>query len=194
MALPVMALRTTALAALGFAALFAAAPARAAEWALDPAASRLGFSGTQAGAPFTGRFRRFTAEIRFDPAAPEAGRVVVLVDLASAETGDAQRDGALPQPEWFDAKTNPQARFEATRFVARGGDAYEASGSLTIRGVRQDVALPFRLAVTGDTARATGRLDLVRTAFGVGQGPWASGQWVALEVGVDLDVTARRVP
>jgi hypothetical protein len=40
-----------------------------------------------------------------------------------------------------------------------------------------------------DEARATGHLDLVRTDFGVGQGPWTSGQWVALEV-----VTSRVTP
>ena len=33
---------------------------------------------------------------------------------------------------------------------------------------------------------------LVRGAFGVGQGPWASGQWVGLDVGVDVDIVATR--
>jgi polyisoprenoid-binding protein YceI len=115
---------------------------------------------------------------------------VVDIDLASAETGDAQRDASLPQAEWFDVKAASQARFEATRFVAKGNDASEAIGRLTIRGIRRDAVLPFRLTRTGATARAVGHLDLVRTQFGVGQGPWASGQWVALEVGVDIDLTA----
>jgi polyisoprenoid-binding protein YceI len=115
---------------------------------------------------------------------------VVDIDLASAEIGDAQRDASLPQAAWFDVKAASQARFEATRFVAKGGDASEAIGSLTIRGIRRDAVLLFRLTRAGATARAVGHLDLVRTQFGVGQGPWASGQWVALEVGVDIDLTA----
>ncbi|MFK3889550.1 MULTISPECIES: hypothetical protein [Sphingomonadaceae] len=35
-------------------------------------------------------------------------------------------------------------------------------------------------------------LQLLRNAFGVGQGAWSSGQWVALEVGVDIDIVATR--
>ena len=183
-------------ARLAFAAALAATPlavpacAQAAAWTVDVAKSRIGFSGIQVGAPFQGRFKRFSAQITFDPAAPETGHAVVDIDLASAETGDDQRDTSLPQAEWFDVKATPQARFEATRFVAKDGDAYEAVGSLTIRGIRRDAVLPFRLTRTGATARAVGHLDLVRTQFGVGQGPWASGQWVALEVGVDIDLAA----
>ncbi|WP_375465519.1 YceI family protein [uncultured Methylobacterium sp.] len=176
---------------LAGALLVAASAARAADWIVDAGRSRIGFSGVQVGVPFQGRFRRFEAEIAFDPAAPESGHARILIDLTSAETGDVQRDEALPQAEWFDAKADKQARFEAARFVAKGGDAYEAVGSLTIRGVRRDATLPFRLTTEGGTAHAVGHLDLVRTNFGVGQGPWASGQWVALEVGVDVDLTAR---
>lgn len=177
---------------LAAALLTAPAGADAADWAVDAGQSRIGFSGVQVGVPFQGRFKRFEAKIAFDPAAPEAGHALVLIDLTSADTGDVQRDTALPQADWFDAKADGQARFEAARFVAKGGDAYEAVGSLTIRGVRKDAVLPFRLTLAGETAHAVGHLDLQRTAFGVGQGPWASGQWVALEVGVDVDLTARR--
>lgn len=181
---------TPAASLLAASLLVSPASARAAGWTVDAAASRIGFSGIQVGTPFQGRFTRFTAQIDFDPAAPETGRAQVEIDLTSAVTGDAQRDAALPQAEWFDTKANPQARFEATRFAARGGDAYEAVGTLTIRGIRRDAVLPFRLTRDGPKARAIGRLDLVRTQFGIGQGPWASGQWVALEVGVDVDLTA----
>lgn len=171
-----------------------AVPALATEWRVDPKASTLGFSGVQLGAPFSGRFGRFEATISFDPAKPEAGRASVLVDLASARTGDVQRDEALPQKDWFDAKATSQARFEAARFAAKADGTYEAVGTLTIRGVTRDLTLPFRLSVDGAQAHATGHTNLVRTDFGVGQGPWASGQWVALEVGVDVDLVATAMP
>lgn len=169
-----------------------ATPALASDWAVDPAKSRLGFSGVQNGAPFQGNFGKWTAEIAFDPAHPETGHAKVTIDLASAKTGDTQRDSALPQAEWFDVKAFPQASFEATGFVARGGDAYEAPGRLTIRGMAKDVVLPFTLAVTGDKAAAKGHLSLVRTGFGVGQGVWATGEWVALDVGIDVDLVATK--
>ena len=130
----------------------------------------------------------------FDPATPEKGHAVVLIDLASARTGDAQRDEALPQKDWFDVGKSPQARYEATRFVDKGKGNYEAVGTLEIRGTTRDAVLPFHLETAGDQAHAKGHLDLVRTSFGVGQGAWATGQWVALEVGVDVDLKATRVP
>jgi len=169
-----------------------ATPALAADWTVDVPHSHLGFSGVQNGAPFQGNFGTWTAEIAFDAAHPEAGHAKVTIDLASAKTGDVQRDGALPQAEWFDVKAFPHATFEATGFVAKGGDAYEAPGKLTIRGIGKDVVLPFTLAVTGDKAAAKGHLSLVRTGFGVGQGVWATAEWVGLDVGVDVDLVATK--
>lgn len=175
------------------AALTDAAPASAADsWIIDPARSRLGFRGTQMGAPFEGEFRRFTAEIVFDPDRPDSGHVLAVVDTGSAHTGDSQKDTALPQADWFDVGAFPEARFEAGSFRRTGPDSYEAIGSLTIRGMQRPVALPFTLADEGDATRATGRVQLIRTEFGVGQGQFATGDWVALEVDVTVDLVARR--
>jgi len=168
------------------------APAQAANWTVDRAKSHLNFSGVQTSAPFQGSFERWTAEIMFDLAHPEAAYVKVTIDLASAKTGDTQRDAALPQPEWFDVKRFPQATFEATGFIAKGGDAYETPGRLTIRDMSKVIVLPFTLTVTGNTANAKGHITLVRTSFGVGQGEWATSEWVALEVGVDFDLVATK--
>jgi polyisoprenoid-binding protein YceI len=176
------------------AVLLAPGHAVAADWRADPTKSSIRFSGVQVGAPFAGRFERFEATIAFDPAKPETGRATVLIDLTSARTGDVQRDEALPRKDWFDVKANAQARFEATRFVEKGSGNYEAVGTLTIRGMTRNVTLPFRLDLDGAQARAKGHLNLIRTDFGVGQGAWASGQWVALEVGVDVDLAASRMP
>lgn len=179
---------------LGLAAalLVSAVPATAAEWAIDPAKSAIKFSGVQVGAPFTGRFERFDAKVDFDPAKPEAGHATVLIDLASARTGDVQRDEALPQKDWFDVKSADQARFEASRFVDKGHGDYEAVGTLAIRGTSRPLTLPFHLTLDEGTARAAGHVGLIRTDFGVGQGPWASGQWVGLDVAVDIDLVAAR--
>jgi polyisoprenoid-binding protein YceI len=172
----------------------AASPALSAPWAVDPTRSTIRFSGVQVGTPFSGRFERFEARVAVDPAKPEAGRATVLVDLGSARTGDAQRDTALPQKDWFDVASASHARFEAARFVDKGGGDYEAVGDLTIRGAKRPLTLPFHLSLDGDRAHATGHVGLVRTDFGIGQGPWASGQWVALEVGVDIDLVATARP
>lgn len=168
--------------------------AQAADWVVDPGKSRLGFIGSQAGSPFDGRFSRWSAKIAFDSANPTVGTAVVDIDMASAVTGDRQKDDSLPQGEWFDAKAFPQARFEATAFRSKGGNAFDAVGSLRIRGVTKPVVLPFTLDITGPTAHAKGRLDLLRTDYGVGQGPWKAADMVALEVAVTIDLVATVAP
>ncbi|MDO8606685.1 MAG: YceI family protein [Phaeospirillum sp.] len=172
------------------AVLLWSASAQAADWVVDLGKSRLGFIGSQAGSPFEGRFGRWTAKISLDPANPAAGKAVVEIDMASAATGDGQKDESLPQGDWFDAKAFPQARFEATSFRAKGGTAFEAVGSLSIRGMKKDVVLPFTLDITGPAAHAKGRLDLIRTDYGVGQGAWKAADMVALEVAVTIDLVA----
>ncbi|WP_298426435.1 YceI family protein [Rhodoblastus sp.] len=176
--------------ALGLALLTASA-ARAAEWKVSPADSALAFTGTQTGANFTGRFSRFDAQISLDPDKPDDARIVVTVDVASAATGDKQRDTALPGQEWFDVAHFPQARFESRR-VTRAANGYEAVGDLTLRGVTKEIHLPFTLEIDGRKAHAKGHVDLKRDLFGVGQGDWASGDWVGLDVAVDFDLKAER--
>ncbi len=177
-------------AALAVATL--ASPAMAADWTVDPAKSTIGFAGTQSGTSFNGTFGAWTAEIAFDPAKPEAGHAVVTIDVSSAATGDGQKDASLPESDWFDAAKFPKAVFEAKSFRPKGGDDYEAVGTLTIRDTTRDVVLPMKIDINGDTAHATGSLKLIRTDYGVGQGSWANGEFVALDVAVSVDVTATR--
>ena len=179
-----------ALSAVAF--LLAASAAEASSWRLDPSKSRLGFSGVQTGAPFKGRFTRYSAVIAFDPDHLGASHVAVTIDLASAVTGDAQRDGALPGKDWFDVAEFPRAKFESTAIRRKGPNRYEAAGTLSLRGVSRPIVVPFTLDINGPAAHARGQVNLTRTVFGVGQGSWASGQWVALTVGVDFDILATR--
>ncbi|MBS1085994.1 YceI family protein [Gluconobacter sphaericus] len=170
----------------------AATPVFAVDWTIDPAHSTIGFAGTQTGNAFTGHFGKFDGTISFDPAHPEEGHAKITIDIASATTADKQRDGAMPGSDWFNVASFPTATFEARSFRAKGGNAYEAVGTLTIRGVSRPETLPFTLDISGQIAHAKGHLDLIRSAFGIGQGPWATGQWVALQVGVSIDVIANQ--
>lgn len=166
--------------------------ADAINWKVDPRKSKLGFSGTQTETKFQGSFTRYNAAIEFDPDHLETSHIAVSVDLASATTNDKQRDTALPGKDWFDVAQFPTAKFETSAIHRKGADAYEAVGTLTLRGVSKPLTLPFTLEMNETSAHAKGHADLIRSAFGIGQGPWATDQWVAFNVGVDIDVTATR--
>lgn len=169
-----------------------ASAADATNWKLDPVKSQLGFSGTQTGSKFDGKFTHYDAAIIFDPDHLDASHITVTVNLASATTGDTQRDTALPGKDWFDTTQFPQAKFETTAINKQGPNAYEAVGNLTLRGVTKPLTLPFTLQIDGATAHAVGHAKLMRDTFGVGQGPWATDQWVALEVDIDIDIIATK--
>jgi len=74
-------------------------PATAADWLIDAGHSRLGFTGSQGGSPFSGAFARWHGDISFDPPHPEAGHASITIETASAATGDSDKDQLLPQPE-----------------------------------------------------------------------------------------------
>ncbi|HRY23075.1 MAG: YceI family protein [Geminicoccaceae bacterium] len=170
--------------------LLTALPAAARDWRMIDDESSLAFTFKQMGSPVTGRFETFTAAISFDPAAPDAASVEAVIEIASVDTGNAERDAGIGGPDWFDAATYPTARFVSTGFTATGGDSYDVAGELTIRDVTDAVVLPMTIAVDGDRAVATGTLELDRTTFGVGQGDWASATAVGHEVLLEIEVVA----
>lgn len=170
----------------------AGAAAAAPEWRLDPAASRIVVVTTQMGSAVEGQFRRFEADIRFDPDDLGGSRVTVTIDTASLDTGNDQRDAAARGPEWFDVAAHPTARFEAASFRALGDGRYEAEGTLAIKGVARPVRLPFTLAIDGDSAGMAGGLTVARAEFGLGTGEWLTNGVVGDSVDIRVQVSARR--
>jgi len=162
-------------------------------WQIDYAASRLGFSATQNGEAFEGAFEDWQAVILFDPDDLAAAMIDVTINTASAETGDRQRDAALPNSDWFETKVYPAARFFADDIIRTAAGAYEARGVLTIRDIARPVTLPFSLLIDKEQASAEGKVGIDRTGFGVGRGEdFDDGTWVGTEVIVQVAISARR--
>jgi polyisoprenoid-binding protein YceI len=167
-----------------------ASPSSASSWKVDPARSRISFSGTQTGEAFNGQFANYQATIEFDPANPDAGHALIVIYLADAKTGDSQRDEALPGEDWFDIGNFPKANFEVKKFTSKGANAYEADGKLSIRNISRDVVLPFTLEIKDGVAHVKGHVDLMRNLFDVGQNAWATNEYVGFPVGIDVDLIA----
>jgi polyisoprenoid-binding protein YceI len=176
----------------------APAPATAPVETLDPVhwkvspGSTLTFATAWSGSPVEGRFDRWKADILFGPKALDRSKVTVTIDMGSAKTGDAQRDASLPAPDWFDSATHPSAVFTATRFSQSGEGRYVAHGTLTLRGVTKPLDLPFDLKIDGAKATVSGRANLDRVAFGVGQGEFAATDQIPAKVAVRVQLRATR--
>jgi polyisoprenoid-binding protein YceI len=195
------ALLASAPAAAGDAAPNATAPAATVPaatvpaWRSDPAQSTLRFYPTLSGGEFEGRFERFDARVRLDPARPAQCDFDVTIDLRSARTGEPERDTTLAGPEFFQTTRFPQATYTARHCKPAGPQRYSAPGRLELRGVAREVPLDLRFeppARPGQPAHLTGSAVVQRLGFGVGQGDWSSTEWLADAVRVQFDL--RLVP
>ncbi len=161
-------------------------------YTLVPARSSLTYTFTQAGGANQGRFNAYT--VRFDPS---AGRLRVLIDMRSFDTGDRQRNGILGGKDFFDVTQYPQASFIARR-LTRTGTGYQAIGTLTLRGVSRTVIVPFTWRITDIGGHRVGLLSgkttLQRLDFGIGQGQWHSTTWVGDAVTVRFALELVPVP
>jgi polyisoprenoid-binding protein YceI len=174
--------------------LLSAAPATASGWTVVPAKSSLGFTADWNGARVEGRFPKFGATIRFDPAKPAEARVDATIDLAAATTSDKTVNASLPGPDWFDVKRAPTARFTASGFTPVKPGHYVTRGTLTLRGAQVPVTLPFTLDIQGNSATMAGEAVLDRRAFRIGLESDPSATWVGFRVPVKVRLTATRTP
>lgn len=162
-----------------------------ADWTVA-SGGRLGFTARWNGEAVDGRFGRWRAAIRFSPDELPKSTIRVTVDLASADTGDGQRDDSLKSSDFFDAAAHPSAVFTARDIRHLGGEKYEARGTLDLRGASKPATLRFTLRIDGDKSRVTGTARIDRTAFGVGQGEWAATDAIAAGVDIAFSFTATR--
>lgn len=183
------------LAVLALAFVFAAAMPAGAEPSatrLVPDKSQIVFVSKQMGVPVEGTFKKFDAQVAFDPKKPEGGTVALQIDTASAGFGVPMSDAELPKAPWFDAAHFPQASFQSSAIKALGDGKFEMAGKLTIKGVARSVTVPVGIAAApggGNYAVATGSFTIQRLDFKVGDGEWTDTSVVGNEVQVRFKLT-----
>ncbi|MBK7234949.1 MAG: YceI family protein [Sterolibacteriaceae bacterium] len=186
-------IRTTAvaLASLIFAGATASGTASAAE--VGPVQidqSRVAFVSKQMGVPIDGEFRKFSAQLSFDPAKPEAGRARIDIDMASIDAGSAEANEEVVGKNWFNARQFPTAGFVSTGVRPLGGGKFEVAGTLTIRDKTREVLAPFTMTTQAATVQFDGSFVINRADFGIGQGVWADFDTVANEVQINFKLVA----
>ena len=146
--------------------------------------SEIVFVSKQMGVPVEGRFKKFDAQMAFDPAKPELSKVAFTVDIASATIGVPETDAELPKATWFNTAKFPQATFLSTSVKGLGGSKIEVSGKLSVKGASRDVVIPVTLVQAGAATTATGAFAVKRLTFKVGENEWADTSMVADDVQV----------
>jgi len=155
---------------------------------VEYAKSEITFVSKQMNVPVQGRFRKFTAQIVFDPRKLASAKAGIAVDLASIDTGSTEANDEVAKKAWFNTSAFPTATFSSNAVTQTGPDRYEARGRLSIKGVGQDVAAPFSVKRVGDVATYEGGFTLKRLQFKIGEGVWSDTETVADEVQVKFRI------
>ncbi len=115
-----------------------------------------------------GRFSDFAGTIEYDQADPTRSSVEVVIQAASIDTNDAQRDAHLRSGDFFLAEEHLTLTFKSSRIARTGTDTFDVAGDLTIRGVTRPVTLKT-------------------TFLGAAKDPWGNEK-----IGFEGDVTLNR--
>lgn len=171
--------------------LLLATAAQAAEFnQVNPAKSQIRFDYKQMGVDMQGSFKKFSGQLRFDPAAPTAAKASMEVELSSVDTGSGEGDDELATKTWFNTSAFPKARFESSSVKALGGPKYEVAGKLTIKGQSRDVLVPATFSSQGKNGLFEGQLTIKRGDFSIGEGAWKAFDVVANDVVIHFRLAA----
>ncbi len=180
-----------AIHALAMLAWLASPAASAVEYrTVVPAQSAVQFEFRQMGVPIQGGFKRFVAQMAFDPARPEAARARIDIDLASIDAGSPEADEESAGRLWFNSKAYPKATFASSAIRALGNNRYEMHGTLTIKGRSRELVVPVSYSPGRTAAVFEGAFTLQRLDFGIGEGMWADVDTVANAVKVKFRIAA----
>jgi polyisoprenoid-binding protein YceI len=119
------------------------------DYQIDPSHSRLGFAAKHAMvATVRGGFKVYSGEVHLDEEHPENSWAKVEIDVASVDTGNADRDAHLRTPDFFDIERFPKITFVSTKAEKVDDDVYTLIGDLTINDKTNPVAVNFELTGT----------------------------------------------
>lgn len=162
-------------------------------YTIDTAHSGVSFKVRNFFSQVPGKFTNFTGTIRVVAADPTKNYVRAVINAASVDTAEKDRDAHLQNEDFFNVTKFPEIIFESTEWTpGKEPNTYAVKGNLTMLGVTKPVTLDVTKLGKGEGRggkiitgwSATTKLD--RTDFGITYGRPAIGS----EVTVDIDIQA----
>ena len=172
-----------------------AAPLAAAPWKLDKSHAHVTFSVEHLGFSVTqGQFRKFDAEVDFDPDNIESASVTFTIDAESVDTGWKARDKHVKSKDFLDVKNHPEIKFVSTSVRLTGENTADVTGDVTIKDVTREETFkatlrriapsPFNPDQTIAGFAIEGEID--RTDYGVSYGAPAIGTIIPIRIDAEI--------
>lgn len=153
--------------------------------------SSISFVSRQMSVPVEGMFKKFSAELRINPAKPETGMARIDIELASIDAGSVDANDEVKGKSWFNVADFPRANFVSSSVKALGGGKFEATGKMTIKGKTLEMRAPFSLKEDKGVLNIDGVFPLKRLDFGIGSGLWSDTSVVADEVQIKFNFVVK---
>ena len=169
-------------------------------WVVDPIHSSVGFEVKHMMiSTVRGHFKQYEGKLKAAEDYHDS-RVRGVVEVASIDTGNADRDEHLRGPDFFDAERWPLITFESTAIdhVSRG--TYRVTGDLTIKDVTREIEVEANVEGAAvdpwgkDRVGIAVRGSIDRTDFGLTwqQSLVGGGMLVGEQVSLRIDISAVR--
>jgi polyisoprenoid-binding protein YceI len=171
-------------------------------WVIDKVHSHVGFTVKHLMVTTVrGQFRDYSGSARLDSKDFARSTFEGEIEVASIDTGNADRDKHLRTNDFFDAENHPKITFKSTSISPKSEGEFVINGDITIRGVTKPIALDVEYLGTsknlsGQTvAGLSVRGTVNRKDFGVNfnavleAGGLAVSEKVKLELDVELTQT-----
>ncbi|MEM8894494.1 MAG: YceI family protein [Bacteroidota bacterium] len=143
-----------------------------------------GYSITFNGSGAEGTFGGLEGVIEFDPSNPATAMFNMTVDVSTISTGNKTKDKHARGDSWFDVVQFPKIKFVSSSCRA-SSEGYTIIGDLEIKGIRQEVTLPFTFVAEQAGGMFKGSFSVNREDYGI------KGPFMAFMVGNDFEVSIK---
>ncbi len=112
------------------------------KWVLDPTHTEISFKVRHlVVTTVTGKFETFDGVVETANDDFSGANISFTADIASINTGNADRDGHLKSDDFFNAEAFPKLTFASTSFTKVNDTDYKLVGDITIRNVTKSIEL-----------------------------------------------------
>ena len=170
------------------------------QWLVDPGHSAASFSVRHLMvSTVRGQLGAITGTVEYDGKDVRTIKADVSIDVKAINTQNANRDGDLRGPDFFDTAKHPTITFKSKRVEPGTGGVFKLIGDLTIRGTTKEVALdveapaPVTKGMKGMVTGTTATTRIKRLDYGLKYNAMVeAGPVVGDEVTITIDLEVGR--
>ncbi|WP_035333849.1 YceI family protein [Dyadobacter crusticola] len=91
---------------------------------------------------------------------------LVVTDITDKEM-NGKLTGHLKSDDFFSVEKHPQAKLVISSVTPKGGNAYDVTGKLTIKGITEEVKFPATVKSDAQKVTATAKVTIDRTKYDI---------------------------